>query len=1220
MPVQRVPRLAFNRGKISRLGLGRVDVERAELSAETQTNWMPRVLGSMMLRPGTKFIGSTKSDAASQFIPFVKSTDDTALIEFTNTTMRVWDGDTLVSRTAVSTGVVNGAFTDGAEASFSKLSDLTGLAAGTVNTVAFSNDGQLYGSGNSTGPALEFYTISGTTFTASQDFAPGGGVFNIAFNPDTSIVSVAHGSSPFITNYPITGTTVGSALSNPASLPPAQANGVAWSADGTFLAVTHNTTPFVTVYSYTAPSTFTKITTGDTSEFADSADLPTGNGQAVSWSEDGSFLAVAHTTTPFVSIYSVSGTGTSATFTKLTNPGTLPAGNGTGVKFSRDGEWLAVSHATTPFVTIYSISGTTFTKAANPATLPAGNAEYVDISSDNQFIAVAHATTPFITIYQNLSGTWTKISDPGTLPDGNATSVAFSLHNRFLAVGHATSQFHTIYSPYNWLDLDGSGASSSLTNNRLQLTGNKFTEARRIQAVIVNNTDKAVEHALNLEVTTGPIKLRVGTSYNDDDLINETTLYDGHHSISFTPNSNVFFIQISSDVTFITIIDNIAIDGSGTMEITSPYTTADLPNIRYAQSGDVIFLACKDVQQYRIERRNANGWSLVKYLADDGPFRNINTSFVTLTPSALDGTITLTASQPIFKSGHLGALFKVSSIGQTVDLDATGANQFSDDIRVSGTGTTRAFTITRAGTWSATVTLQRSISEPGSWTDVATFTTNGTATYDDGLDNQIIYYRIGIKTGDYTSGTAELTLAYGSGSLDGILRVSQVSSPTIVAGQTLKPFGAATASLDWQESVWSTLRGWPSSVALYEGRLAWAGNDYIILSESDNFHNFDQTVEGDAGPIIRTIGEGPVDNIHWLLPLQRLIAGAEGSEFSIRSNSFDEPLTPSNYNMKSCSTQGSAPVAAVRIDSNGAFVERSGTRLYQLLYNFDTYDYASSDLTRLVPDMCEAGIKKIVLQRHPDTRIHCVLDDGTVAVCIFEPDEDVICWVDITTDGLIEDAVVLPQEVVEDAVYYVVNRTINGVTKRYLEKWALESECVGGTLNKNIDCFLEYSGAGTTTITGLSHLEGETVVVWGNGKDLGTKVVSGGQITGLSESVTSAVVGLSYTAQYKSCKLAYAAANGTALSARKILHSVGIIAADMHHEGLEYGSDFNYLRPLPSVYRNQDVVADTVHTEYDDDLVPVNKEWGTDTRLCLQATSPRPCTLLAVTMVIETNG
>ena len=73
MPRSEVTRFAFNRGLISPLALARVDLKRSALSAEEQTNWMPRTLGSMMLRAGWQYIGSTASNAAARYIEFVRS-------------------------------------------------------------------------------------------------------------------------------------------------------------------------------------------------------------------------------------------------------------------------------------------------------------------------------------------------------------------------------------------------------------------------------------------------------------------------------------------------------------------------------------------------------------------------------------------------------------------------------------------------------------------------------------------------------------------------------------------------------------------------------------------------------------------------------------------------------------------------------------------------------------------------------------------------------------------------------------------------------------------------------------------------------------------------------------------------------------------------------------------------------------------------------------------
>src|SRR5574341_1015868 len=111
MPRAAIPLQSFNRGLISRLALARTDIARVALSAETMTNWIPRVLGPMSLRPGWRHLGSSASDAAARYLDFVFSTSDKALPELTDTAMRVWVNDALISRpTGVTTAVTNGNF------------------------------------------------------------------------------------------------------------------------------------------------------------------------------------------------------------------------------------------------------------------------------------------------------------------------------------------------------------------------------------------------------------------------------------------------------------------------------------------------------------------------------------------------------------------------------------------------------------------------------------------------------------------------------------------------------------------------------------------------------------------------------------------------------------------------------------------------------------------------------------------------------------------------------------------------------------------------------------------------------------------------------------------------------------------------------------------------------------------------------------------------------
>lgn len=560
-----------------------------------------------------------------------------------------------------------------------------------------------------------------------------------------------------------------------------------------------------------------------------------------------------------------------------------------------------------------------------------------------------------------------------------------------VAVGSSVTNGNFTNDLANWTNFDEAGATSAWqAGGYLGLTGDGTNAAIREQQVIVAGGDVSKEHALSVVVQRGPVTFRVGSTSGNDDYVAETALDTGYHSLAFTPTGN-FFIRFSSTYKRIILVDSVNVEASGAMTITSPWLTADLTNIRADQSGDILFVACKNYLQRKIERRSTRSWSLVRYLADNGPYLLENTSATTITPSATSGNITLTASRGLFDSGHIGAIFKVRSVGQTVTASIAAENVFTSTIQVTGVGEARRFVITLTGSWTATVTLQRSVGVVGNWVDITTYTmTNTSTTYADGLDNQIVFYRIGVKTGNYTAGTIVATLDYPLGSLTGVARVTAFTSETVVSAEVLAEFSSLSASKFWSEGSWSTVSGFPSAVALYEGRLWWAGSKGIFGSVSDDFYNFDPGTVGDAGPINRTIGSGPVDNINWLLPLQRLIVGSEGAEHSVRASSFDEVLTPSNFNIKEASSLGSKSAVAVKIDSRGVFVQRGGTRLFQLALDNTSSDYSSEEATLIVPDIGEPSITHVAVQRLPDTRIHCVRSDGKVAVLIYNVAEKVL--------------------------------------------------------------------------------------------------------------------------------------------------------------------------------------------------------------------------------------
>ncbi len=777
----------------------------------------------------------------------------------------------------------------------------------------------------------------------------------------------------------------------------------------------------------------------------------------------------------------------------------------------------------------------------------------------------------------------------------------------------------------SWTDNDDSGATSSFdvgANSFMVLVGTGFAYARRYQLVSLSGSG---DHTLAIVVSQGRLTFKIGTTLGAENLFTETVLTPGEHFIRFSPAGN-FYIQFASNTKYETRIDSAQIiadqspgrffnSGSFTE---SPFEALDGTYFRYAQSGNVIYFAHKDSNPLKIERRDTNSWSAVRYEPEDGPFLPYNSTGITLTPSALSGDITLTASRAFFKSGHAataadevlissGALFQIDSTGQKVSSTLSGEDQWSNSIRVAGT--TRSFFAIRASIGTNTVTLQRSIDGESSWTDIATYTTNATSPVNDGLDNQIVHYRIGIKTGNYTSGSPVVTLEYSEGSISGICRIKLVTNSTTATAIVLREFGGTAATKDWREGAWSEYRGWPSAVALYEGRLWWAGKQFIDGSASDLYETFDDTLEGAGRPIRRSIGFGSADNINWMAGAENLLLATDTRVLIARSSRDDAPLTQDDFGLKNLSSQGASNISPIIVDKDVIYVQNSGIRLMRMAW--DGGQYIPIDLTALSPEIGEPSIVALAVQQQPDVRIHCVLSDGTSVAVLFDPVENLTAFIPVETDGDIKDVVVLPGDT-EDKVYFLVKRLVNSW---FLERAALESECQGGALNKQLDSFILYSGASTTTITGLDHLEGEAVYVWKSGVVQGPFTVASGQITGLTTAVTSAVVGLTYRARFKSVKLGQ-------LMDKKAIPQVGLIMRNVHPLGIKVGQDYDHLKPIPKAdWRKTAGEPDSslIIEDYHKEMIPIDGTWTMDSRLCMEINAPYCGTVLAAIMNLEGN-
>jgi hypothetical protein len=134
----------------------------------------------------------------------------------------------------------------------------------------------------------------------------------------------------------------------------------------------------------------------------------------------------------------------------------------------------------------------------------------------------------------------------------------------------------------------------------------------------------------------------------------------------------------------------------------------------------------------------------------------------------------------------------------------------------------------------------------------------------------------------------------------------------------------------------------------------------------------------------------------------------------------------------------------------------------------------------------------------PADFVYLLNTDGTIAVFSALRSVGLAAWSLFTTEGEFEDITV-----VDETVYVIVKRTINGSTVRYIEKF---NEAAYMDASK-----LSTSGSPTDTWTGYGHLDGETVKVRGDDYILQNVTVASGNFTS-SQKVSAIEAGINFSA------------------------------------------------------------------------------------------------------------
>lgn len=545
------------------------------------------------------------------------------------------------------------------------------------------------------------------------------------------------------------------------------------------------------------------------------------------------------------------------------------------------------------------------------------------------------------------------------------------------------------------------------------------------------------------------------------------------------------------------------------VELSTPYTAADLPALRFVQSVDVLYIASGNYPVKKIIRYSELSWQISDMSWIQPPMGDLNQNeSLKVTPSATTGnSITLTASSALFDSSDVGNWMELSQRVSGTSVSITSGTS-------SAIGVGDVWKIITHGTWKGTVTVESSMDGGSTWLEERKYT--GNEDYnptETGNVDEYTLMRVKVST---SSGTCTCDFSAHAYTHTGYVEITAVTDSTHATAKVKKRLGTTTATADWKFSAWDSVGGYPSCAAFFQDRLCFAGTDAfpqrVWMSKSGDYENFG--VDKEAG----TVTDDSAVTAD-LLSLQsfritHMVAGndlillTEGNEWTI---SGSETVTPTSITPQSQQSYGANDVAPIRSGNRIVYVQRRGSIVRDMGYNYDTDSYAGMDLTLLVRNLVRGyELTDSAFAQEPDSVVYFVRSDGVLLALTYLHEQKVYGWSHLVTDGAVE-SVCAVSEGNRDIVYIVVKRTIEGSVVRYIERFAYNPET--GTQRDYImmDSAKAYALSGAVTeVTGLSHLEGKTVLAMGDGYLFDPKTVTNGKIT-LDQASKVIVVGLPYT-------------------------------------------------------------------------------------------------------------
>jgi hypothetical protein len=464
-------------------------------------------------------------------------------------------------------------------------------------------------------------------------------------------------------------------------------------------------------------------------------------------------------------------------------------------------------------------------------------------------------------------------------------------------------------------------------------------------------------------------------------------------------------------------------------EVATPYTTADLPALNWTQSADVLTIVHPSYQPRQISRTSATNFTVTLFPNVNGPFRDINVvTTTTVYSSATTGAVTLTASAALFDASMIGTPFYIEQKDYGTPWEP-GKPVVLNDIRRSDG---KYYLATNAGT---------------------TGSLRPTHFADDWSDGAVVWRFLHPGFGVCTiTAVASAFLA----------------SATVVDRIPDGSVGAPGATYKWAKAAWGGTQGYPSATSFYQNRQLFGGASATPqanwMSKVGNYFDFgsSQPLASDDA-IAFPIPGRQVNAVRHYVPLNRLAILTSGSEWVVGAGQSDI-ITPDTISLKPQGYRGSSQIPPLVVGNTVLYVQDKGKTIRELAYDFTSDTYTGQDVTQLASHLfANFTLSEWCYQQVPFQVVWSVRSDGTLLGLTYLKEQQVVGWHRHDTDGQFESAACV-SEGSEDVLYVIVKRTINGVTRRYVEK--LNTRTFATQADEFfVDAGLSYDGRNTSAKT-----------------------------------------------------------------------------------------------------------------------------------------------------------